>query len=732
MKKKLRIISLCLAVVMLFGIMPFAANAEQADTIVFNQAQTVTIATPGEVVDLYFTPAETGYYAFWSFDSDIDTYGYVFKGDTMLDNDDDGGEGTNFKVQVELTAGVQYTLRAKGYYSDSVGSMKVQVAKLQAPTKIEAFNNLTAFSTNIGSTLYFEVEYFPINSYSSPITYTSSNQKVVKIVNGDELLTVGAGTATITATTDNGLKDTIKITVEKAVTIKNGNSFEVSLFNPIAPTYKFTAPDTGVYVFYVLQNITMFSHVGVHAYDSNFESLGGNMDNNGQSMLYIEAEKGKTYYFTMYTEIGMDFVTVGLKKATTKGNLKSVEKEYINYVGQYVNPAIQVDPVNALVNWMDFEFSSSNAAVVEVDSDGDLYCVGVGSSTITATNPDGKSCTFKVTVKNPQKLTKTGTYRFKPTVKQSEFLYEFVPQTSGTYYIGTTTPQYGIAYVEDFASEGDTYELTAGQSYLIYAAGILNRDISFYVFKENEMPCQTMGDHKWIVLGGSAPTILTEGDIVQVCSLCGYESYGYEPKLKVKQAAEKKFTDIKKKDWYYDAVNFAFNSNLFTGTTETKFSPNDNMTRGMFVTVLGRLSGIKAAKKATTKFKDVPSNQYYAGYVDWASKAGIVNGTSATTFEPDANVTREQICVMMVKYIDYVGLCLRNDTPVVKFKDEAKISKWAKDAVLACQRGGIVNGNPSGNGYVFNPQGNATRAEVATIIYNYVKNYILMFQEHYY
>jgi len=144
----------------------------------------------------------------------------------------------------------------------------------------------------------------------------------------------------------------------------------------------------------------------------------------------------------------------------------------------------------------------------------------------------------------------------------------------------------------------------------------------------------------------------------------------------------------------------------------------------MFVTVLGRMAGVPADKKATTKFADVPKGQYYTPYVKWANDAGIVNGVSATKFAPDDNVTREQICVMMVGFMKNIGIAVRNDFTKVKFGDEAKLSKWAKNEVLICQQGGIVNGIKSGKGYVFNPQGNATRAEVATILHNFAKNYL--------
>ncbi len=186
----------------------------------------------------------------------------------------------------------------------------------------------------------------------------------------------------------------------------------------------------------------------------------------------------------------------------------------------------------------------------------------------------------------------------------------------------------------------------------------------------------------------------------------------------------KVFKDIKAEQWFVTngAIDFVYNKKLFNGTSTTTFSPDTAMNRGMFVTVLGRLHGVDTtAISAQTKFTDVNSSEYYAKYVKWASDNGIVNGTGATTFSPLANVSREQICAMMVRYCNFAGISLKNVNTPMTFRDASKISGYAKDAVAACQKGGIVNGKDGG---VFDPQGKATRAQVATIMMNFYKNYV--------
>lgn len=182
------------------------------------------------------------------------------------------------------------------------------------------------------------------------------------------------------------------------------------------------------------------------------------------------------------------------------------------------------------------------------------------------------------------------------------------------------------------------------------------------------------------------------------------------------------FADLRARDWYCKngAVQYVTDNLLFNGVSKTEFAPNDNMTRAMFVTVLGRLAGAVVNNEAPSAFVDVERGAWYAGYVVWAAERGIVSGMSPSKFDPNGNVTREQICKMMVTYCSYADIELKHVNPIAAFGDESKISSWARDFVTKCQIGGLVNGRDNGN---FDPKGNATRAEVATILYNFDQNY---------
>ena len=177
------------------------------------------------------------------------------------------------------------------------------------------------------------------------------------------------------------------------------------------------------------------------------------------------------------------------------------------------------------------------------------------------------------------------------------------------------------------------------------------------------------------------------------------------------------FTDVKSTDWFSPSVEYAVSNGLFNGTSSTEFSPKASMTRGMFVTVLGRLAKIDKAAYNSSAFDDVQTSAYYAPYVKWASSKGIVSGTGGGKFSPNAPVTREQLAKMLCTYAASVGV----DTDAVftpdkyyDFADYLSVSRYAANAMSWCVNAGVINGADG----KLNPKGTATRAEVATMLMN--------------
>lgn len=234
------------------------------------------------------------------------------------------------------------------------------------------------------------------------------------------------------------------------------------------------------------------------------------------------------------------------------------------------------------------------------------------------------------------------------------------------------------------------------------------------------------------------------------------------------------FSDVKSDAWYSDAVEYVVSNNLYQGTSADTFSPNATMTRGMFVTVLGRMANITkdftaagtitkadvnmrsmpttdSDKMATLNggttvevlsisddwykvrydgntgyirsdlmsatvegLTDVPYSMYYAQYIIWAYQCGIATGTTDSTFSPDKAITREDICVYLTKYCSYYGL----ELPIVKdrgsFSDQDQINDL--EAVYALQQAGIIEGRDDGR---FDPTASVTRCEVAALFQRY-------------
>lgn len=165
--------------------------------------------------------------------------------------------------------------------------------------------------------------------------------------------------------------------------------------------------------------------------------------------------------------------------------------------------------------------------------------------------------------------------------------------------------------------------------------------------------------------------------------------------------------------WAKSDIDFVIQRGLFGGTGDDKFSPNMPMTRGMFVTVLGKLAKADLTGFNSTDFKDVKSDAYYLPYIQWANTSGIVNGISSEEFAPDMEISREQMAVMLLNYIKAMNIDLAKLNEENQFSDTDEMSTWAKEAVKAIQMSGILSGKPDNK---FDPKGIATRAEVSSML----------------
>ena len=172
------------------------------------------------------------------------------------------------------------------------------------------------------------------------------------------------------------------------------------------------------------------------------------------------------------------------------------------------------------------------------------------------------------------------------------------------------------------------------------------------------------------------------------------------------------FTDVKSGDWFYEAVQYVYDKGMMTGVSADRFAPASTTTRGMIVTILYRLEN-EPAVSGGSAFTDVENGAWYADAVAWAAANDIVNGTSATTFAPNSPITREQMAAILYRYAAYKGYDVSQKADLSGYTDAASISGYAKDALAWANAQKLITGVTD---TTLNPQGSATRAQVATIL----------------
>ena len=182
------------------------------------------------------------------------------------------------------------------------------------------------------------------------------------------------------------------------------------------------------------------------------------------------------------------------------------------------------------------------------------------------------------------------------------------------------------------------------------------------------------------------------------------------------------FTDVSEKDWFYGDVMFVYENGLMLGASKTLFSPHGTATRGMMATILWRMEG-SPAPKGKNSFTDVEAGKWYADAITWTAENGIFAGYGKDKFGPDDPITREQLAAIFYRYADYKGYDLTVKGNLDKFKDADKITDYAKTAMQWAVGSGLVKGK-SGN--LLDPQGTATRAEIAAMLHRFIEKYELV------
>jgi hypothetical protein len=177
------------------------------------------------------------------------------------------------------------------------------------------------------------------------------------------------------------------------------------------------------------------------------------------------------------------------------------------------------------------------------------------------------------------------------------------------------------------------------------------------------------------------------------------------------------FNDLDTSSWYYNAIAFVVANGLFRGVSENSFEPEGTMTRGMLVTVIHRMVDMPAPA-GLSRFTDVAGNSWYADAVAWSAENGIVNGIGENQFAPNDNMTREHMAVILYRFAQYLGIAPVGNLAIhLDFADTGDVSDWAVEAMMYCVMNGIILGKSDN---LLDPQGWATRAEMAVMLYRFI------------
>ena len=415
---------------------------------------------------------------------------------------------------------------------------------------------------------------------------------------------------------------------------------------------------------------------------------------------------------------------------------------------------------NQNVTW-----KSSNPSVATVDESGKVTAVAPGEATITVTTEDGsKTATCTVIVHTattittqPQSVSVTEgqSATFSVTATGDNLCYQWqinsgnswtniTDATDASYTIDrTTTAMSGNQY--HCIVTGDGGETTSSAATLTvrpydppytgkYSYDIVSDvgengtiDVDRYATEGDQVTITVSPDEAYLLddltvtSGGKDVALTDNGDgtysftmpsaDVRITATFAEDPDWTEPEPEPSTDVSDLFLDIAANAWYKDAVQYAYDSGLMTGVSANEFAPEATTTRAMIVSMLARLEGVQHSEAAG--FNDVAANDWYATAVNWAAASGITSGTGDGNFSPNTVITREQLAAILMNYARYKGQDVSARATLDTYNDATAISSWANDVMSWAVAEGLLTGVTNDQ---LQPQGNATRAQVAAIL----------------
>jgi hypothetical protein len=342
----------------------------------------------------------------------------------------------------------------------------------------------------------------------------------------------------------------------------------------------------------------------------------------------------------------------------------------------------------------DVGYTSFQDAVTDAGN-GDTIVVKTGDA-LSANLTTTKAITVQNGTENDIDVTINGETKTLESGASDSFSYK-VPTGGGgggvtTYAVSVSQADNGTVTVSTkSAAKGATVTLTvsANEGYTLDKLTVTDKD-------GNAVTVTDAGNGKY--------TFVMPGSKVDVAAAFA-EGTTTEPTVTLP------FTDVAESAWYADAVAYVYGKGMMTGTDVTTFAPSITTNRAMIVTILYRLE--EEPEAGVSAFTDVAENAYYAQAVAWAAENGIVTGTSETTFDPTSDITREQLAAILYRYAGYKGYDVSNLADLAGYTDAANVSDYAATAMQWANAAGLITGDTE---TTLSPKGSATRAQVATIL----------------
>ena len=478
-------------------------TVNEPSEISLNEEKSLSTDTDGMATGSYkFVPEEDGMYAFYSFDNDCDTYGYVYDSEgNELSYDDDGGDRNNFFATFEATAGEIYYLSASPYSRDAEGEYSVSVKKVVKATSI-SFKEQSVTS-RIGSTKEIYVLFGPDGAIPEDVNFTSSDKSVVEVlynVEGDEgkgcfISFVEVGTATITATSDNGLTATCTVTVEDIPELTLGNTplviNENGYYSSTDNYFKFIPEEDGTYKFTVS---------GVNTFDENVYLWKDELEEEGYPSLSHKLVAGQIYYVRAYADVddidSESSAVITVEKLQPPTSMTLIPEKTTGIISDEITVDVVFGPQGCANE--DFSWEISDESILDARSGGedyvDFFATGAGEATITFTSDSGLTASCKITISEPGIISLDETKEISTENNCGHEIFKFVPEEDGVYgfySFDSEMDTYGYAFDSDLIEitnndDGENtdflvqFDAVAGNTYYLKARPYSEEDSGTY------------------------------------------------------------------------------------------------------------------------------------------------------------------------------------------------------------------------------------------------------------